>query len=106
MPQRITNQLLAVLVLFLAEPEREWYGMELMKRAGLSSGTLYPILRRLLNDGWLVRTGDVRSEIGGGGRRLYKLTGVGAVAAADVVKSRESRRRVRAPRMRSGVQPI
>jgi PadR family transcriptional regulator PadR len=105
MPQRITNQLLAVLIAFLAEPEGEWYGLELMERAGLSSGTLYPILHRLLDDGWLVRTRDVPSEIGGGGRRLYKLTGVGAAAAADVLESRKALERAGAPRIRPGVQP-
>ena len=56
MPERITPQLLAVLAALVADPTQEWYGLELMDATALSSGTLYPILHRLVADGWLIRT--------------------------------------------------
>jgi PadR family transcriptional regulator, regulatory protein PadR len=105
-PERITQQLLKVLTTLLAEPGREWYGLELMDSTKLTSGTLYPILHRLVQDGWLARHGDQASDKGGPGRRLYVLTGVGEQAAARVVEERAApRRRTHRPTPRPGAQP-
>jgi DNA-binding PadR family transcriptional regulator len=82
MPRRITKQLLALLDVVTDDPTREWYGLELMAATGLSSGTLYPLLHRLVADGWLVRTQEKPSEKGGASRRLYRLTAVGATATS------------------------
>ena len=56
MPERITKQLLKLLEAMLADAAREWYGLELMDATGIRSGTLYPLLHRLVADGWLERT--------------------------------------------------
>ena len=102
MPQRITAQFLALLITILTDSEREWYGLELMEETGLSSGTLYPLLHRLVDDGWLARTRDAPSELGGTGRRLYKLVGTREAAAREIVASRArpaaERRRALKPR--------
>lgn len=100
MPERITQQLLAVLEAFISDPTREWYGLELMDAASLKSGTLYPLLHRLVADGWLVRTRDAPSTVGGPGRCLYRLTAVGEHAAAPLLEPRKKRERrpVLAPR--------
>lgn len=42
-----------VLLAFLEDPERELYGLEICKEAGLPSGTIHPILARLESLGWL-----------------------------------------------------
>jgi DNA-binding PadR family transcriptional regulator len=100
MPERITKTLLRVLEAFAEDPAREWYGLELMDAAHLSSGTLYPILHRLVGDGWLVQTRDVPSDAGGSGRRMYRLTAIGATAAGEVLGSQASRTRsLRNPRL-------
>ena len=44
---RMTRQLERVLSVLFTDPSEHWYGYELMKSAGLSSGTLYPMLARL-----------------------------------------------------------
>lgn len=85
MPERATRQLIAVLTVLLTEMEREWYGLELMAVTQLPSGTIYPILHRLVADGWIERTHDAPSDAGGPTRRLYKLTGVGARAASELL---------------------
>jgi DNA-binding PadR family transcriptional regulator len=90
MPERITRQLVAVLEALTDDAVREWYGLEMMEATGLSSGTLYPILHRLVADGWLVRTREASSEVGGSGRRMYRLTGVGAQFASDLLASRSA----------------
>lgn len=106
MPERITKQLLKVLEALLVDPQREWYGLELMDATKLSSGTLYPILHRLVQDGWLARQGGQQSDKGGPGRRLYVLTGVGEQAATRIVAERSMpRRRTHRATSRPGVQP-
>jgi PadR family transcriptional regulator, regulatory protein PadR len=91
-PRRITNQLLALLEALMADFDREWYGLELMEATNLSSGTLYPLLHRLVADGWLERTREVPSEDGGRSRRLYKVTGQGALSAGRILSERADRK--------------
>jgi DNA-binding PadR family transcriptional regulator len=106
MPERITRQLLAVLEAISADPSREWYGLELMEATGLSSGTLYPILHRLVSDGWLVRTREAPSEAGGSSRRLYKVTAIGARDGIETLTARgASARRPATGRRRRGLLP-
>jgi DNA-binding PadR family transcriptional regulator len=107
MPERITKQLLNVLEALTSDAGRQWYGLELMAATKLSSGTLYPILHRLVQDGWIVRTGEAPSDLGGAGRRLYALTGVGEHAAAAVLAERATAKRRSAARgtRRPGAQP-
>jgi len=105
MPERITRQLLAVLEAVSADPSREWYGLELMQTARLSSGTLYPILHRLVRDGWLVRTREAPSETGGARRRLYRLTGVGERCATEVLTARSASKRPPSAPLRRGLLP-
>ena len=88
MPERITQQLLAVLAVLDAEPARDWYGFELMELTQLTSGTLYPILHRLVKAGWLKRTGRVPSDRGGPVRRLYRMTSRGERAVRDLLAAR------------------
>lgn len=99
MPERITETLLRVVDVLGEDPTREWYGLELMGAARLSSGTLYPILHRLVEDGWLVRTRDAASTSGGAGRRMYRLTGVGERAVAELSHCRSVQRRGARPRV-------
>lgn len=73
-----------VLRVFLDDPEVPVYGFDLMQRTGFPSGTIYPILARLERAGWITGqqedAGDA-SRQGRPVRRLYRLTGEGAVAA-------------------------
>lgn len=73
----------AVLGAMLQSSDAEWYGLDLSKRSGLKPGTIYPILGRLLDAGWLERRWEPIDPVAEGRprRRLYKLTGVGATSA-------------------------
>lgn len=65
-----------VLAALLAEPDAERYGLDLMQATGLASGTLYPILHRLQEAGWLEsdwEDADPRAE-GRPARRYYRLS--------------------------------
>lgn len=61
------------------------YGYELMQLTGLASGTLYPILIRFEDAGWLSSSWEVADprEKGRPRRRLYRITGAGQSALAQ-----------------------
>ena len=50
----LTPKMAAVVKIFLEDPLQPRYGFELMRRTGQPSGTLYPILARLREAGWLI----------------------------------------------------
>jgi PadR family transcriptional regulator PadR len=72
-----------VLRALLDSPTTDHYGLEIMKATGLKSGSLYPILRRLEEAGWIEGRWeeiDPKSE-GRPRRRLYRLTPEGLTNA-------------------------
>jgi PadR family transcriptional regulator PadR len=85
---RLTQQTLKVLGALMAGHLRELSGAEIAKISSLSSGTLYPILYRLEEFGWL----DSRWEVGDPAalgrprRRYYRITGDGAKKVQEVVR--------------------
>lgn len=83
MEVRVTTTVASVLRVFLEDVNEKRYGFELMREAGLASGTLYPILARLERAGWI--TGQMESidpaQEGRPPRRFYLLTGEGAESA-------------------------
>jgi DNA-binding PadR family transcriptional regulator len=76
-------QAIEILAVMLEDPTAEYYGLELGKRAGLMTGTVYPVLRRLEDAGWLSSSDEDIDPVSAGRprRRLYRLTGEGARAA-------------------------
>lgn len=95
MPQRVTEQTMRLLEALLEEPLAERYGLELMERAQLASGTAYPILHRLEEDGWLESGQEAidPSAAGRPRRRLYRLTALGEAQAKTLVNERRQRKR-------------
>jgi PadR family transcriptional regulator, regulatory protein PadR len=77
----ISPQTLSVLDLLL-ESARSWhYGYALSQRTGLKAGTLYPILARLAEQGWLDTQWSESDEPGRPPRHTYRLTAEGAKSA-------------------------
>ena len=77
---KLTRPLERVLRVLLADPAAEHYGYDLMKAARLPSGTLYPMLARLEQQG-LVRSEweeQRRDASGRPPRKYYRLTAEGA----------------------------
>jgi PadR family transcriptional regulator, regulatory protein PadR len=99
---KMTGPLERVLRVLLADPTALHYGYDLMKAARLPSGTLYPMLARLQQEG-LVNSEweEQRPEAGGRPpRRYYRLTAEGALVArlelANAAAPRSGIRRVAA----------
>ena len=76
-----TRELLAVMLL----QRHSWqYGYELSKQTGLKSGTLYPLLIRLSDQGLLESRWQEPERPGKPPRHAYKLTPNGLVFARSV----------------------
>lgn len=77
MESRQTQRVLAIL---LHGPAAEYYGYQLLRMARLSSGTLYPILRRLEDRGWVGSRWAEPVAENTPRRRYYSLTAIGREA--------------------------
>lgn len=88
---KLTPETLKVLNAFLEDPELERYGYELMKATGLKSGTLYPILLRLEDAGWIESdwAATEESDTGRPRRRYYQITSSGQKEAVDAFREYE-----------------
>ena len=76
-----SQQTLAVLAVLCEQPSEWRHGYELAKRTGLKSGTLYPILVRLAERGWLETRWVEPGRPGLPPRHTYRLTGPGCALA-------------------------
>ena len=98
--QRLTRTTTRTLLAFL-EPPRSWrYGYDLMKVADISSGTLYPLLARLTEDGWLESRWEESELPGKPPRQLYRFTATGRIQARHALE-RAQASWLRAPHTRN-----
>lgn len=99
----MTRTTLAVLEAFLDAGEGgRLYGLQIMKKAGIASGTLYPILDRLEDADWIEGQWEAPEEPGRPARRYYALTGVGIKEASKAVSTTRQAQRNR----RHGLGPV
>jgi len=80
-------QTLALLSHFLRDPAAWQHGYDLARALDLRSGTLYPILARLDDRGFLQRRQEPSPLAGRPPRQLYRLSDEGAVEAARLIDS-------------------
>jgi len=92
----MTGPLERVLGALLADPAAPRYGYDLMKAAGLPSGTLYPLLARLEQQGLVVSAWETPQQEGQRPRKYYQLT-AGGIQTARLELAQASARRQRAP---------
>jgi PadR family transcriptional regulator, regulatory protein PadR len=75
---KLTGALERVLRVFLEDTTTRQYGYDLMKAAKLASGTLYPMLARLQDEGLLTSKWEPQpDDAGRPPRKYYQLTGDG-----------------------------
>ncbi|MBK8248825.1 MAG: helix-turn-helix transcriptional regulator [Gemmatimonadetes bacterium] len=84
--QRLTRTATRTLVAFLDAPRSWRHGYDLMKLADVSSGTLYPLLARLTEDGWLESRWEESEFQGRPPRQLYRLTATGRAEARTALE--------------------
>ncbi len=93
---KMTAPLERVLRAFLEDPAAPRYGYDLMKAAGLKSGTLYPMLGRLEDDRLVTSAWETPQQDGQRPRKYYRLTGEG-IRVARLELAQVSASRPRAP---------
>ena len=86
MPRRanISRQTQSALLALLERPQEWRYGYELMEQTGIASGTLYPMLIRLSDQGYLAARWVPSSREGRPPRHAYRLTPTGLELARTV----------------------
>jgi DNA-binding PadR family transcriptional regulator len=79
----ITPKMARVLKIFLEDPAQPRYGFEIMRLTGLASGSLYPMLARLEQAGWLTKGKEnINPHAEGRPPRMhYTITGAAVTAA-------------------------
>ena len=82
---RITVQGLKVLKAFAAAPLTERSGADIAREAHIFAGTLYPLLIRFENAGWLASHWEDLDPVAAGRprRRLYRITALGIAVYRD-----------------------
>lgn len=86
---RMSSQTLQVLDALLFSLRDEMSGVEIAEQTKLASGTLYPILLRLEESGWLQSRWEIDDPVALGRprKRFYRVTAEGAKNARDAIKN-------------------
>ncbi|MFC7640318.1 PadR family transcriptional regulator [Streptosporangium lutulentum] len=78
-------------LLLAADPSDPLWGYRITELADLGPGTVYPILERLEQAGWLTGTWEANAPADRPQRRLYILSGTGRQEYAAAQAARRSR---------------
>ena len=87
-PSNSSRQTRLVLAALATPGGRWWHGYELAKELSIKSGTLYPLLIRLHDQGLLEAEWRASEVMSRPPRHMYRLTAAGATLAAELA-SRE-----------------
>jgi PadR family transcriptional regulator PadR len=83
-----SGQAQEVLDALSAEPKEWRYGYDLCQQTGLKAGSMYPILMRLADRGWLETAWESGTPAGRPPRHLYRLTKTGLAQAKELASAR------------------
>ncbi len=86
---RRTQALRKVAAALMADPDAQHHGYPLGKAAGVRSGVLYPLLTRLLVEGWLAdgwESAELAQAEKRPPRRYYTITPAGKAAMTELLK--------------------
>lgn len=94
---RKTHALVQVAMALLDDPAGKHWGYELSKQSGVRSGVLYPMLTRMLHEGWVTDGWEDPNTIEEKRppRRYYELTDAGRLALGAVLRATENDARFR-----------
>jgi len=85
--RRLSLPALQALAVMLEDPSAQYWGLAIAKRIHVPTGTIYPLLHRLEERGWLESAIEEQdpAEVTRPPRRLYRLTPLGVVHAREQV---------------------
>lgn len=79
--RRPSKQMLILLEVLSARSQQWRHGYDLMKETGLLSGTLYPLLMRMTDQGLVEAEWRQPERLGRPARHVYRLTAAGVTLA-------------------------
>jgi PadR family transcriptional regulator PadR len=82
--RRPSKQMLVLLEALAARAQQWRHGYDLMKETGLLSGTLYPLLIRMADQGLIEAEWREPAQLGRPARHVYRLTAEGFALAQEV----------------------
>lgn len=85
-----SEQARRVLALLAEDPIAWRYGYDLCLQTGLQAGSMYPILMRLADRGWLETSWEKEPPAGRPPRHLYRLTESGLVQAMELARDKRA----------------
>jgi PadR family transcriptional regulator PadR len=89
---RLTKSVIGVLeALLAATDDKPAWGLSICADADLGPGTVYPILERLQNNGWITSREEDGPHPGRPARRYYQLTDDGRAKATAALEARRNR---------------
>jgi DNA-binding PadR family transcriptional regulator len=94
-PPNASAQTRVVLAALAAQPQAWRYGYDLARETGLKSGTLYPLLMRLADQGLLEHEWRAALQPGRPPRHAYRLTGAGFAVAREIIATFDGEPRAR-----------
>jgi DNA-binding PadR family transcriptional regulator len=86
--RRPSRQMLALLSTLMDQPRAWRHGYDLMKDTGLLSGTLYPLLMRMTDQGLVEAEWRDPVQPGRPARHAYRLTAKGVALATEALSNR------------------
>lgn len=88
--RRPSKQMVLLLEALAARSQHWHHGYELMKETGLKSGTLYPLLMRMTDQGFVEAEWREPSQPGRPARHAYRLTAAGIALARDTAAPQDT----------------
>lgn len=82
--RRPSPQMRTLIEALAARAPQRWHGYELMKETGLMSGTVYPLLMRMTDQGLVEAQWCAPEQPGRPARHTYRLTAAGLQLARDL----------------------
>ncbi len=86
--KRVTEPTLLVIKALISQSESSTWGLEIVRATNLKSGTVYPILERLEELGWVTSEWESDSQRNGPRRKLYRLANEAMNSAQDLIAQR------------------
>ncbi|MFF0009563.1 PadR family transcriptional regulator [Streptomyces tibetensis] len=89
---RLTKSVIGVLnALMAATEDKPAWGLSICADADLGPGTVYPILERLTDHGWVTSWDEAEPHPGRPARRYYRLTENGRARTQAALEARRNR---------------
>jgi PadR family transcriptional regulator, regulatory protein PadR len=88
---RVTETTVLVLICLYTSEQEDLWGFEIVRKTGLKTGTVYPILDRLESLGWVTSEWETENDRPGARRRTYRLTDDAVYACQELLATKSSK---------------